>query len=95
MLVAPAIPEPAPPVTHATEGPVEELVLRQGRFSRLTRMFNGLGLPALSVPCGFSASGLPLALQVVGRPFAEATVLRVGRAYEQSAGWHRRRPALD
>ena len=95
VLVAPVIPEPAPSLTHATEAPVEELVRRQGRFSRLTRTFNGLGLPALSMPCGFSGTGLPLAFQVVGRPFAEATVLRVGHAYEQSAGWHRRRPPLD
>ena len=95
MLVAPVIPEPAPPLGHATEGPVEELALRQGRFARLTRSFNGLGLPALSVPCGFSGAGLPLGFQVVGRPFDEATVLRVGRAYEQSADWHRRRPPLD
>jgi aspartyl-tRNA(Asn)/glutamyl-tRNA(Gln) amidotransferase subunit A len=95
VLVAPVIPEPAPPLTHATEGPVEELVARQGRFSRLTRAFNGLGLPALSVPCGFSSAGLPLALQIVGRPFAEATVLRVGRAYERATDWHRRRPPID
>jgi aspartyl-tRNA(Asn)/glutamyl-tRNA(Gln) amidotransferase subunit A len=95
VLVAPVIPEPAPPSPHATEGPVEELVFRQGRFSRLTRAFNGLGLPALSVPCGFSRAGLPLALQIVGRPFAEATVLRVGRAYERATDWHRRRPPLD
>src|SRR5207248_2841737 len=95
VLVAPVIPEAAPALSHATEGPVEELALRQGRFARLTRPFNGLGLPALSVPCGFSRVGLPLAFQVVGRPFAEATVLRVGHAYEQAAGWHRRRPPLD
>ncbi|HEV8441702.1 MAG TPA: amidase [Methylomirabilota bacterium] len=92
VVVAPVIPEPAPPLAHATDGPVEEIARRQGHFARLTRSFNGLGLPALSVPCGFSAAGLPLAFQVVGRPFDEATVLRVGHAYEQSAGWHRRRP---
>jgi len=95
VLIAPVIPEPAPPLAHATEGPIAELVQRQSHFSRLTRSFNGLGLPALSVPCGVSRSGLPLALQIVGRPFGEATVLRVGHAYEQSAGWHRRRPPLD
>jgi len=95
VLVAPVIPEPAPALGHATEGPLEELVARQGRFSRLTRSFNGLGLPALTVPCGFSRTGLPLALQVVGRPFAEATVLRVGQAYEQATDWHGRRPPLD
>ncbi len=95
VLVAPVIPEPAPPLTHATEGPVHELVMRQGRFSRLTRPFNGLGLPALSVPCGFSSAGLPLAFQLVGRPFDEATVLRVGDAYQQATDWHTRRPPLD
>ena len=95
VLVAPVIPEPAPPLAHATEGPVHELVARQGRFSRLTRPFNGLGLPALSVPCGFSSAGLPLAFQLVGRPFDEETVLRVGDAYQQATDWHTRRPALD
>jgi len=95
VLAAPVIPEPAPPISHATEGPVDELVLRQGRFARLTRSFNGLGLPALTVPCGFSQAGLPLAFQIVGRPFDEATVLRVGHAYEEAAGWHRQRPRLD
>jgi aspartyl-tRNA(Asn)/glutamyl-tRNA(Gln) amidotransferase subunit A len=94
VLLAPVIPEPAPPLSHATEGPVPELSARQGRFSRLTRPFNGLGLPALSVPCGFSSTGLPLALQLVGRPFDEATVLRVGDAYQQATGWHTRVPPL-
>ena len=73
---------------------MSEIAERQGRFSRLTRPFNGLGLPALATPCGFSRQGLPLALQIVGRPFDEATVLRAGHAYEQAAGWYRRRPAL-
>jgi aspartyl-tRNA(Asn)/glutamyl-tRNA(Gln) amidotransferase subunit A len=95
VLLAPVIPEPAPPLAHATVGPVAELVARQGRFSRLTRPFNGLGLPALSVPCGFSSAGLPLAFQLVGRPFAESTVLRVGEAYQQATDWHTRLPPLD
>jgi aspartyl-tRNA(Asn)/glutamyl-tRNA(Gln) amidotransferase subunit A len=47
------------------------------------------------LPSGFSRQGLPLAFQIVGRPFDEATVLRAGHAYEQAAGWHRRRPSLD
>src|SRR5262245_42744488 len=69
-------------------------IKQMGRFSRLTRPFNGLGLPALSLPCGFSTRGLPLALAIVGRPFDEATVLRAGQAYEQAAGWVSRRPAI-
>jgi aspartyl-tRNA(Asn)/glutamyl-tRNA(Gln) amidotransferase subunit A len=92
VLVAPVIPEPAPPLAHAIDGTVEELTERQGRFARLTRSFNGLGLPVLALPCGVSQAGLPLALQIVGRPFDEATVLRVGRAYERAAGWSSRRP---
>jgi len=71
------------------------VVKRMGRFSRLTRPFNALGLPVLSVPCGFSAGGLPIGLQIVGRPFDEATVLRLGHAYEEAAGWTGRRPDLD
>ena len=94
VLAVPVIPEPAPPLTSALEGPLEEIIVRQGRFSRLTRPFNGLGLPALSLPCGFSRGGLPLAFQLVGRPFDEATVLRLGHAYQQATDWHTRRPAL-
>ena len=66
-----------------------------GRFSRLTRPWNGLGLPVLALPCGFAASGLPLGMQIVGRPFDEAAVLRVGHAYERATDWHRRHPDLD
>ena len=93
-LLAPVIPEPAPALDAVKAGTVDEVVMRMGRFSRLTRPFNGLGLPALSVPCGFSADGRPLALQVVGRPFDEATVLRLGHAYERATDWITRRPAL-
>jgi Asp-tRNA(Asn)/Glu-tRNA(Gln) amidotransferase A subunit family amidase len=94
LLAVPVIPEPAPPLRAALEGPLEERIARQGRFSRLTRPFNGLGLPALSLPCGFSAAGLPLAFQLVGRPFDEATVLRVGHAYQRATDWHTREPDL-
>jgi aspartyl-tRNA(Asn)/glutamyl-tRNA(Gln) amidotransferase subunit A len=56
--------------------------------------FNISGLPTLALPCGFSASGLPLSLQISGRPFDEALVLRVGHAYEQASSWHTRHPAI-
>jgi aspartyl-tRNA(Asn)/glutamyl-tRNA(Gln) amidotransferase subunit A len=94
VLVAPTIPEPAPAVAAVKAGSPDEIVRRMGRFSRLTRPWNALGLPALSVPCGFASDGRPVGLQLVGRPFDEATVLRAGHAYEQAAGWWRRRPAL-
>jgi aspartyl-tRNA(Asn)/glutamyl-tRNA(Gln) amidotransferase subunit A len=50
--------------------------------------------PALMVPCGLSGTGLPMGLQIVGRPFGDATVLRVGHAYQTATDWHERRPAL-
>ncbi len=86
VLLMPTIPEPPPRLADVTSAPVGVVIARMGRFSRLTRPFNGLGLPALSVPGGLSAEGLPLGLQIVGRPFDEATVLRVGRAWEQLRG---------
>lgn len=93
-LLAPVIPEPAPALDAAKAGSADDVVRRMGRFSRLTRPFNGLGLPALSVPCGFSGDGRPLALQIVGRPFDEATTLRLGHAYERATDWVARRPPL-
>ena len=92
VLAAPVIPEPAPALDDVKAGTVGEIVARMGRFSRLTRPFNALGLPALSIPCGFAASGLPLALQLVGRPFDEAGLLAAGHAFQHATDWHRRLP---
>jgi len=59
-----------------------------------TEPFDLTGLPALSVPCGFSQSGLPIGLQIAGRPFAEQMILRVGQAFQTATDWHLRRPPL-
>lgn len=61
----------------------------------VTMPFSLTGMPAIVVPCGFSASGLPLSFQIGGRPFDEATVLRVADAYERATAWHRARPEMD
>jgi aspartyl-tRNA(Asn)/glutamyl-tRNA(Gln) amidotransferase subunit A len=61
---------------------------------RLTLPFNLSGLPACTIPCGFSADGLPIGLQIIGKPFDEATVLRVAHAYERHTTWHQQRPAM-
>jgi aspartyl-tRNA(Asn)/glutamyl-tRNA(Gln) amidotransferase subunit A len=63
-------------------------------LTRFTAPFNLAHLPALSLPCGFGAEGLPIGLQLVARPWAEALLLRAGQAYEQATEWHARRPAL-
>jgi aspartyl-tRNA(Asn)/glutamyl-tRNA(Gln) amidotransferase subunit A len=59
-----------------------------------TMPFNVTGNPAMSIPTGFSASGLPLSMQIVGRAFDEKTVLRIGAAFEGATGLNARRPAL-
>ncbi|MFQ5839485.1 MAG: Asp-tRNA(Asn)/Glu-tRNA(Gln) amidotransferase subunit GatA, partial [Candidatus Methylomirabilales bacterium] len=55
---------------------------------------NLAGIPGISVPCGFTAAGLPIGLQLLGKPFEETTLLQVAYAYEQSTDWHRRKPPL-
>ena len=68
--------------------------MARGQLLGFTQLFNVLGQPAVSVPCGFSRNGLPVGLQLVGRPFEEATLLRLAHAYEQQAGWYKQRPAV-
>jgi aspartyl-tRNA(Asn)/glutamyl-tRNA(Gln) amidotransferase subunit A len=57
-----------------------------------TAPFNMTGTPAVSVPCGSTATGLPIGLQLAGRPFDEVTVLQVAHSYEQATDWHIRTP---
>ena len=59
-----------------------------------TQLFNMTGQPAISIPCGFGSDGMPIGLQLAGRPFDEATVLRAGHAYESATSWHLRHPSL-
>ena len=87
VLATPTTPKPATPFALATDP--------EFGFPRSNMPpFNITGMPALALPCGFSSSGLPLSLQLAGRPFEEATVLRVGHAYEQATPWHTRRPRV-
>jgi aspartyl-tRNA(Asn)/glutamyl-tRNA(Gln) amidotransferase subunit A len=95
VLATPTTPTPAWPF-EAADVTLNGVVEPYGTVGlRLTVPFTAFGGPALSVPCGFSVAGLPIGLQLAGRRFDEATVLRVGHAYEQSTDWHRRRPPLD
>jgi len=81
------------PTTPLAALPIQENV-QPGQLTRYTAPFNLTGFPALSLPCGFTTSGLPVGLQIVARPWAEATVLRAGYAYEQATEWHLRRPTM-
>jgi aspartyl-tRNA(Asn)/glutamyl-tRNA(Gln) amidotransferase subunit A len=87
VLATPTTPKPATPFAQAHDP--------EFGFPRSNMPpFNITGSPTLALPCGFSASGLPVSLQLAGRPFDEATVLQVGHAYEQATGWHTRRPPV-
>ncbi len=88
-------PHAEPPGTPATMGVDENGSLAASRaLLTNTGPFNLTGMPALSVPCGFTAEGLPIGLQIAGRRWDEATVIRIGHVYEQATAWHTRRPAL-
>ncbi len=93
-IVTPATPLTAPKIGQSTIeiGGCQEDV-RLGS-TRLVRALNVAGVPALSVPCGFDAQGLPIGLQIFGRAFDEANMLLVGHAYEQATEWHQRRPEI-
>jgi aspartyl-tRNA(Asn)/glutamyl-tRNA(Gln) amidotransferase subunit A len=73
----------------------DKAVMDKGRthYSRFTSPFNLAGVPALSLPCGFSMEGLPIGLQIIGGQWREAAVLRAAYAYESATDWHTRRPA--
>jgi aspartyl-tRNA(Asn)/glutamyl-tRNA(Gln) amidotransferase subunit A len=94
VLLAPATPITAPRIeerqTRLGDGPSDV----RSALIRLTRPFNFSGHPACSVPCGFTGDGLPIGMQIVGRPFDEATVLRTADAYQRLTDWHARRPVL-
>jgi aspartyl-tRNA(Asn)/glutamyl-tRNA(Gln) amidotransferase subunit A len=94
VMVTPALPVAAPAIgeTHMQWGTESEAL--GSTLTRFTRPFNLAGLPAISIPCGFTAAGLPIGMQIAGREFDESTVLRVAYAYEQASAWHKRRPNI-
>jgi aspartyl-tRNA(Asn)/glutamyl-tRNA(Gln) amidotransferase subunit A len=90
LLVTPTMAAP-PSLTE----PIEQSASLDPGRTRNTWPFNVLGLPAITVPCGFTRAGLPIGLQIVGAPFAEPMVLAMAHAYERATDWHARRPKLD
>lgn len=94
VLHLPAIPIPVPTIAATTAGDARDIAQTIGVIGHCTRGINYLGLPAISVPAGFTSNGLPAAFQLAGRPFAESLLLRAADAYQRVTGWHQQAPAL-
>jgi len=94
-LLLPTLPCAVPTIRETTIGSEADIETRFGNFSYWTRGINYLGLPALALPAGFTSNGLPNGVQLVGRPFHEAVLLRMGHQFQQQTHWHRRRPGAQ
>jgi aspartyl-tRNA(Asn)/glutamyl-tRNA(Gln) amidotransferase subunit A len=94
LLAGPTEPITAPEILASKVMAGEQEVGVVGALTQYTRPYNINGFPAISVPCGFSDDGMPIGLQLAGRPFDELTVLRAAHAYEQANDWHTRRPPI-
>jgi aspartyl-tRNA(Asn)/glutamyl-tRNA(Gln) amidotransferase subunit A len=88
VLLTSATPQTAPPI--GKQNPAE----RARQLTRFTAPFNLTGLPAISLPCGFTEEGLPVGLQIVSGPWREGMLFRAAQAYEQAAGWYKKSPVL-
>ena len=93
-VIAPVAPVAAPTIAASDVGnsPDAEAVIQ--RLTRFTRPINYLGLPSLAIPAGFTAGGLPVGVQLVGRPFDEAMLLRIGAGLQRATDFHERVPVL-
>jgi aspartyl-tRNA(Asn)/glutamyl-tRNA(Gln) amidotransferase subunit A len=91
-VLAPVAPVPAPTIAESDVGnsPDAEAVIQ--RLTRFTRPVNYLGLPSLSIPSGFARSGLPVGMQLIGRSFDEAMLLRIGAAFQRATDFHAQVP---
>ncbi|WP_031334932.1 amidase, partial [Rhodopseudomonas sp. B29] len=94
-VLAPVSPVPAPTIAESDVGNSLNAEATIQRLTRFTRPINYLGLPALAVPCGFSARSLPIGLQIVGRAFEEAPLLRIGAAFQRATDYHAKVPPLS
>ena len=94
VLHAPLLPVPVPTIKEKDYTGSADVPESIASMTKLTRPSSFLGLPTLSVPCGFSRGNLPIAFQLIGRPFREADLFATGLAYEQVTGWTEASPSL-
>jgi aspartyl-tRNA(Asn)/glutamyl-tRNA(Gln) amidotransferase subunit A len=91
VLITPTTPIPAPEIAELRQD-LDQLRPREVLLLRNTRPANVWGLPAISVPCGFTRAGLPIGLQIIGPAWNERSVLQVAHAFEHATAWHERQP---
>ena len=83
-----------PTISQTTVGSSSEILSSLSKVTHNTRGVNYLGLPAISVPAGFSSAGLPMAFQLIGRAHEEALLLKIADAYQSETSWHQKIPTL-
>ncbi|WP_108484958.1 amidase [Oceaniglobus ichthyenteri] len=88
----PAYPVPVPSIAATTQGAPQDIARAIATLTRNTRAINYLGLPAIAFPIGFDRAGLPIACQIVGRPWCEPLLLRLADAFQQASDFHLRQP---
>jgi len=93
-VLAPVAPVPAPTIVESDVGNSDGAEAVIQRLTRFTRPVNYLGLPSLSIPAGFTNSGLPVGMQLIGRSFDEAMLLRIGAAFQRATDFHAQVPKL-
>jgi aspartyl-tRNA(Asn)/glutamyl-tRNA(Gln) amidotransferase subunit A len=94
ILLTPVLRNPVPTIAETMNRRGADYLDMVMDLTRNTKVVNYLGLPALSVPCGFTGNGLPTSFQLVGRPLSEASLLAAAHRYEQATGWHLAAPSL-
>jgi Asp-tRNA(Asn)/Glu-tRNA(Gln) amidotransferase A subunit family amidase len=92
LLITPTAPVPPFKISELLAD-VDNLRSKEILMLHNTRPFNALGLPTISVPCGFTSTGLPIGMQITGPAGGEAAVLSLAHAYEQATDWHKRSPS--
>ena len=90
-----AVLTPTAPCAAPEIGADDDIIATTARLTRFTWPWPAARVPALSVPCGFDAQGLPIGMQLAGARWSEPLLLRLGHAYQEATEWHRRRPPLD
>jgi aspartyl-tRNA(Asn)/glutamyl-tRNA(Gln) amidotransferase subunit A len=94
-VIAPVAPMPAPTIAESDVGISHDAEAVIQRVTRFTRPINYLGLPSLSIPTGFAKTGLPVGMQIIGRSFDEAMLIRIGAAFQRATDFHARVPKLS